>query len=62
MIFFHALPQARPGLEAVHFLEKMRARGCVVSYVKPQWLEAEEKRLKAELQEFQAEAAAAAGT
>ncbi|KAL8433742.1 hypothetical protein ACSSS7_003660 [Eimeria intestinalis] len=53
--------EARPGLEAVHFLEKMRARGCVVSYVRPQWLEAEEKRLQAELQELQAEAAAAAG-
>ncbi|KAL8455861.1 hypothetical protein Emag_000306 [Eimeria magna] len=59
---FEVLPKtARPGLEAVHFLEKMRARGCVVSYVKPKWLEAEERRLQAELQELQAEAAAASG-
>ncbi|XP_026193392.1 39S ribosomal protein L15, mitochondrial [Cyclospora cayetanensis] len=59
---FDVLPKtARPGLEAVHFLEKLRARGCVVSYIKPQWMELEERRMQRELQELWAEAEVAAG-
>ncbi|CBZ50343.1 putative ribosomal protein L15 [Neospora caninum Liverpool] len=59
---FEVLPKtARPNLEMVHYLEKMRARGCVVKYVKPQWLIDEEKSLKTELAEFEAEALIAKG-
>ena len=56
------LSQARPGLEAIHFLEKLRARGCSVFYIKPDWLKREEERIQRELQELWAEADAAAGT
>uniref|UniRef100_A0A0G4FXX9 Large ribosomal subunit protein uL15/eL18 domain-containing protein n=1 Tax=Chromera velia CCMP2878 TaxID=1169474 RepID=A0A0G4FXX9_9ALVE len=53
---FEVLPRtARPNLEMVHFLEKMRARGCFVRYVKPQWLLDEEARLRTTFAEFDAE-------
>ncbi|PFH32700.1 putative ribosomal protein L15 [Besnoitia besnoiti] len=59
---FEVLPRtARPNLEMLHYLEKMRARGCVVKYVKPQWLIDEERSLKTELAEFEAEALIAKG-
>ncbi|CDJ58085.1 ribosomal protein L15, putative, partial [Eimeria maxima] len=57
----HLFNVARPGLEAIHYLEKMRARGCLVFYPKPQWLEREEKTLKRELEELWAERDAAEG-
>eukprot|EP00922_Rhytidocystis_sp_ex-Travisia-forbesii_P029800 GHVS01043692.1.p1 GENE.GHVS01043692.1~~GHVS01043692.1.p1 ORF type:complete len:361 (+),score=33.67 GHVS01043692.1:3-1085(+) len=59
---FEVLPKtARPNLEMVHYLEKMRARGCVVRYIQPQWLVDEEKRLRTELYEYEAEHAIAEG-
>lgn len=45
----------------LHYLEKMRARGCVVKYIKPLWLIEEEKILKTQLAEFEAEASIARG-
>lgn len=51
---FEVLPRtARPNLKTVHYLEKMKAHGCVVRYIKPLWLIEEERRLKTELQELQ---------
>eukprot|EP00386_Alphamonas_edax_P004141 GDKI01013008.1.p1 GENE.GDKI01013008.1~~GDKI01013008.1.p1 ORF type:complete len:456 (-),score=55.31 GDKI01013008.1:38-1405(-) len=59
---FEVLPRtARPNLQMVHFLEKMRARGCKVKYIKPLWLIQEEQRVKTELAEFDAETAVAEG-
>jgi len=52
---FEVLPRtARPNLESIHYLEKMRARGCRVRYIKPMWLIDEEKRVESELQEYEA--------
>lgn len=49
---FHVLPQtSRPGTSRVHFLEKIRARGANVRYIKPLWLIREEQRVKTELRE-----------
>ncbi|PHJ19492.1 ribosomal protein l15 [Cystoisospora suis] len=45
----------------LHYLEKMRARGCIVKYIKPLWLIEEEKHLKTQLAEFDAEARIARG-
>lgn len=39
----------------VHYLEKMRARGCNVVYIKPLWLIKEEKKIAAEMSEIEAE-------
>ena len=41
----------------VHYLEKMRARGARVRYLKPLWLLEEERRAQTELAEARAEAA-----
>ncbi|KAF8819010.1 putative ribosomal protein L15 [Cardiosporidium cionae] len=52
---FEVLPQtARPPIASVLFLEKMRARGCAVRYIKPLWLIEEEQRMKAQLMEQEA--------
>jgi large subunit ribosomal protein L15 len=53
---FDVLPRtARPQLKMVHYLEKMRARGARVRYIKPLWLLEEEKRMQMELRELAAE-------
>lgn len=47
---FEILPRTgRPNLSAVFALEKYRARGCIVRYIKPLWLLREEARIKANL-------------
>ena len=44
---FDILPKmARPSLRMVHYLEKLRARGAQVKYIKPLWLIREEKKVK----------------
>ena len=44
---FDILPKmARPSLRMVHYLEKLRARGANVKYVKPLWLLREEKKVR----------------
>ncbi|KJP86148.1 hypothetical protein AK88_04199 [Plasmodium fragile] len=51
---FEILPRtARPNLDAIHYLEKMRSRGCLVKYIKPLWLIEEEKRIINELTEVE---------
>eukprot|EP00366_Plasmodium_knowlesi_P003229 XP_002260726.1 ribosomal protein L15, putative [Plasmodium knowlesi strain H] len=51
---FEVLPRtARPNLDMIHFLEKMRSRGCLVKYIKPLWLIEEEKRIINELTEVE---------
>lgn len=51
---FEILPRtARPNLDMIHFLEKMRSRGCNVRYIKPLWLIEEEKRIVNELNEIE---------
>jgi len=58
---YEVLPRtARPTLKMVHYLEKMRARGAVVRYIKPLWLIEEERRLQTQLRELQGEDADAA--
>ncbi|KAK2195749.1 bifunctional Ribosomal protein L15 [Babesia duncani] len=53
---FEVLPKtARPSLDMVHYLEKMRARGCNVVYIKPMWLIKEEKKIVQEMQEVESE-------
>ena len=53
---FDILPKtARPSANMVHYLEKLRARGARVRYVKPLWLIEEEKRVKDLIQEAEAE-------
>lgn len=50
---FEVLPKmARPNLQMVHYLEKMRARGCSVHYIMPLWLLEEYKKLETDLLEF----------
>lgn len=49
---FEILPEDKvPPRAAVHFLEKQRARGCEVRYLKPMWLIHEKERVKAEMKE-----------
>jgi len=51
---FEVLPRtARPTLKMVHYLEKMKARGALVRYIKPLWLIEEERRLQTQLRELQ---------
>jgi len=53
---FEILPRtARPTLKMVHYLEKMKARGTLVRYIKPLWLIDEERRLRTHLRELQGE-------
>merc|ERR1712087_1027323 len=53
---YEVLPRtARPTLKMVHYLEKMKARGALVRYVKPLWLIEEERRLQTQLRELQGE-------
>ena len=53
---FELLPKnARPNLKMVHYLEKMRMRGALVRYVRPDWLIKEEQRVKTILREREAE-------
>ncbi|KAK1443364.1 50S ribosomal protein L15 domain containing protein [Babesia gibsoni] len=53
---FEVLPKtARPSIETVHYLEKMRARGCNVVYIKPMWLIKEEQAIACEMAELEAE-------
>eukprot|EP01066_Platyproteum_vivax_P015693 Platyproteum_vivax@DN6904_c0_g1_i1.p1 len=59
---FEVLPRtARPNLQMVNFLEKMRVRGANVRYIKPLWLLQEEERVQTELAEFKAEQQVAEG-
>ena len=49
---FDVLPRsARPMMGRVHFLEKMKARGAMVKYIKPLWLVREEQRVRTDLRE-----------
>ncbi|CRG95801.1 mitochondrial ribosomal protein L15 precursor, putative [Plasmodium gallinaceum] len=51
---FEILPKtARPNLDMIHFLERMRSKGCIVKYIKPLWLIEEEKRIINELTEME---------
>jgi large subunit ribosomal protein L15 len=53
---FEVLPKnSRPALKALHYLEKLRARGAEVRYVRPLWMIAEERKVKALMKEQQAE-------
>jgi len=53
---YEVLPRtARPTLKMVHYLEKMKARGAMVRYIKPLWLIDEERRLQTQLRELQGE-------
>jgi len=53
---YEILPRtARPTLKMVHNLEKMKARGALVRYIKPLWLIDEERRLQTQLRELQGE-------
>ncbi|CAE7355660.1 mrpl10, partial [Symbiodinium sp. CCMP2456] len=53
---FEVLPRtARPTMKMVTYLEKMKARGCHVRYIKPLWLIEEEKRLQSQLRELKTE-------
>jgi len=53
---YEVLPRtARPTLKMVHYLEKMKARGALVRYIKPLWLIEEERRLQTQLRELQGE-------
>jgi len=55
---YDILPRhSRPNLETIHFMEKMRARGAKVRYIKPLWLLQEERKMVGELREFAAEEA-----
>merc|ERR1712139_14799 len=51
---YEVLPRtARPTLKMVHYLEKMKARGAEVRYIKPLWLIEEERRLQTQLRELE---------
>merc|ERR1711972_432822 len=53
---YEVLPRtARPTLKMVHYMEKMKARGALVRYIKPLWLIEEERRLQTLLRELQGE-------
>lgn len=57
---FDVLPKtARPSTDMVHYLEKLKARGARVRYIKPLWLLEEEKRVKDLMLEAEAEKSAA---
>lgn len=57
MSIAEVLPRtARPGLKMTTYMEKMKARGAIVRYIKPLWLIEEEKRLQTQLLELQGEA------
>merc|ERR1712008_533216 len=57
---YEVLPRtARPTLKMVHYLEKMKARGAVVRYIKPLWLIEEERRLATQLVSCRMKTAAA---
>eukprot|EP00928_Gymnodinium_smaydae_P079384 TRINITY_DN63327_c0_g1_i1.p1 TRINITY_DN63327_c0_g1~~TRINITY_DN63327_c0_g1_i1.p1 ORF type:complete len:358 (+),score=57.92 TRINITY_DN63327_c0_g1_i1:75-1148(+) len=50
---YEVLPRsARPTLKFVHYMEKMKARGAQVRYIKPLWLIEEERRLQTQLREL----------
>lgn len=58
---FEVLPRtARPTLKMVSLLEKMKARGAIVRYIKPLWLIEEERRLQTQLRELEGEGGGAA--
>ncbi|CAD7931407.1 unnamed protein product [Amoebophrya sp. A25] len=48
---FDILPKTARSKTRTHYLEKMRARGCLVRYIKPLWLIREEQRIKMDLRE-----------
>merc|ERR1712050_90394 len=51
---YEVLPRtARPTLKMVHYMEKMKARGAIVRYIKPLWLIEEERRLQTQLRELE---------
>eukprot|EP00811_Abedinium_folium_P003766 NODE_13463_length_1164_cov_7.436837.p1 GENE.NODE_13463_length_1164_cov_7.436837~~NODE_13463_length_1164_cov_7.436837.p1 ORF type:complete len:166 (+),score=41.33 NODE_13463_length_1164_cov_7.436837:209-706(+) len=53
---YEILPRtARPTLKMVHLMEKQKARGAIVRYIKPLWLIEEERRLQTQLRELRAE-------
>ncbi|CAK9102021.1 unnamed protein product [Durusdinium trenchii] len=53
---YEVLPRtARPGLKMTTYMEKMKARGAIVRYIKPLWLIEEEKRLQTQLRELRGE-------
>ncbi|CAK9101850.1 unnamed protein product [Durusdinium trenchii] len=57
---YEVLPRtARPGLKMTTYMEKMKARGAIVRYIKPLWLIEEEKRLQTQLRELRGEDGAA---
>jgi len=50
---FEVLPRtARPNLKMASYLEKMKAKGAKVRYIKPLWLIEEERRLQTQLREL----------
>jgi len=56
---YEVLPKtARPILRMVHQLEKKKARGALVRYIKPLWLIEEERRLQSQLRELRGEGGA----
>lgn len=53
---FEVLPRtARPTLKMVHSMEKFKAKGAIVRYIKPLWLIEEERRLQTQLRELRGE-------
>lgn len=53
---FELLPRtARPTIKMVSYMEKMKARGAIVRYIKPLWLIEEERRLQTQLRELRGE-------
>eukprot|EP00932_Pfiesteria_piscicida_P016942 SRR837773.3848.p1 GENE.SRR837773.3848~~SRR837773.3848.p1 ORF type:complete len:273 (-),score=62.85 SRR837773.3848:215-985(-) len=53
---FEVLPRtARPTLKMVHAMEKLKAKGAIVRYIKPLWLIEEERRLQTQLRELRGE-------
>lgn len=53
---FEVLPKnSRPSLKALHYLEKLRARGAEVRYIRPLWMINEERRIRTLMKEQQAE-------
>mmetsp|Transcript_37757 Transcript_37757/g.95661 ORF Transcript_37757/g.95661 Transcript_37757/m.95661 type:complete len:338 (+) Transcript_37757:130-1143(+) len=53
---FEVLPRtARPTMRMVSYMEKMKAKGAIVRYIKPMWLIEEERRLQAQLRELRGE-------
>jgi len=50
---YEVLPRtARPTVRMVTYMEKMKARGATVRYIKPLWLIEEERRLQTQLREL----------